>query len=128
MPNERHARLAELAGSAREECYRGLDRQWDAYNEYVHVLAEKVFLEVVKPFLRRRDWTLVTGMGEWTMRNTSGDIVMDHPIQDEEVRRVMELMEQGVPGLPANDLGSLMPDYPPSRKEEGIAKENPVRE
>lgn len=96
------------------------------YKEWGRKVSERVdvlFETHVRPILDRRKLNLRAGMGCWTLTkrdkkmtsvayNVNG-IEIEMPYRDdEEIIALAEFLSLPVEGLPANDLGSLMSDYP----------------
>lgn len=75
-------------------------------------VARRAFQEHVKPFCRNRGWRFLAGNGTWAFYLPSergiGD--PDDLPGDEEWAEICDLLSTDIPGLRANDLGSLMPD------------------
>jgi len=82
---------------------------WDEYNKVVDAYAVERFESVVKPWLIRHDYNFLAGNGTWYVFDKNGDAV--DPDYGAIPIRVLVALETEVPGLPANDLGSLMPDF-----------------
>lgn len=73
---------------------------WDKYLNNVYRIAE-TSMDEVKAYCEETGRKLFAGGGEWFLGGQLPNELLD-------------LLSQEVPGLPANDLGSLMPDYVPN--------------
>jgi hypothetical protein len=84
-----------------------LEHAWQEYMNFVELHAKWKFETVILPWLKKNSYDFIAGNGTFFIGNDNLNIDPDS-IQDEKVRKTLQIE---VPGLYANDLGSLMPDY-----------------
>jgi len=94
-----------------ERVERDLEVLHTDFEEKVKKIAEREFINIVIPFLKRRGWQFIAGMGTWWIGPGDGDnrYPEDYP-EDEEFKEIGELLGVVVEGM-NQELGSLMPDY-----------------
>jgi len=82
------------------------------YEDAVFDVANTIFSQHIEPFCRRRRWQFVAGNGTWFLgaKCSKASARWEIPDDDEELQRVCSMLETEIPGMPANDLGSLMPN------------------
>lgn len=86
---------------------QALELTFAKYEKAVDAYAEMMQEKYVLPYLKRKGLHFMAGNGLWYIGK--GDNYID---PDDLPSRVREVLWMEVPGYPANDLGSLMPDYP----------------
>lgn len=89
-----------------------MELAWRVYEDAVDMYAERRFYKIVLPFCKKRNWEFLAGNGVWRIgppgaRHTNPS---DYS-EDTEYQAVVKVLSMEVPGMAANDLGSLMPDY-----------------
>jgi len=83
-----------------------LQEAWEQYVSQVFEIAEELFDEQVKSFCEANGYKFIAGNGTWWLGK-------DGKYGEEGIPKdVLDVLYTPVPGLPANDLGSLMPSYP----------------
>lgn len=112
--------LQEDALSARYK--NRLQDAWDRYSQIVEDTACDAFHREIVPFLREHGYGFIAGNGTWIISVASKERPLDvryyngryYTIYPEELpERIREVLETDIPGMRANDLGSLMPAYTP---------------
>lgn len=98
---------------------------WDLYESAVKAEARRVFEASVRPFLEARGWSFSAGMGTWCIMDSDEDgadrlVDPERHSGDPELQHIDELLALSVEGMPANDLGSLMPCWEPPESVEGV--------
>ena len=90
-----------------------LETAYAEYFGFAYTYAEEQFNLVVLPYLRKHHETFASGMGAWWIYHPGKEnLRADNWIPaNREGRKVLEVLTMEVPGYPAGDLGSLMPDY-----------------
>lgn len=92
-----------------------LDELFDSYESKVYALAEQMFTEHIEPILVRNRWGFHAGMGSWVVSDESGETVdvtdSTSEAYDGDMKILDEILCLSVPGFPANDLGSMMPEF-----------------
>ena len=86
---------------------------WVLYTDTVDAIAEEVFERTVRPFCERRKLRFIAGNGDWWV-SPLGSRTHWYPedfLEDEEWQAVVKLLSIYIPGMPGNDLGSLMPIF-----------------
>jgi hypothetical protein len=100
------------------------DSQWE-WERFVGKMEEKarsVFHAIVKPFCRKRRWRFIAGNGTWSFFPPNHRAVAcpgDWSCDDVELESVCDLLRTEIPGMPANDIGSMMPSCEDYTEEEG---------
>ena len=89
------------------ECLKQI---WGDYLDAVYAYAVLKFEKVVLPWLEEKGYDFLAGNGEWYVESVSWYINPNIP------KEILNILQTEVPGLPANDLGSLMPSYKHSEK------------
>lgn len=90
-----------------------LEKKWQEYNADVDYIALTVFHKQVKPYLQKHNYHFLAGNGTyfiWEMvdnKNVAKDPDIDLP------KWLYDILEQEIPGMYANSLGTIMPDYHP---------------
>jgi len=94
-----------------ERVERELESLYTDLEEKVNKIAEREFVNVVLPFLKRRGWQFIAGMGTWWIGPKDGDnrYSKDYP-EDIEFGEIEKLLSVVIDGM-NQELGSLMPDY-----------------
>lgn len=97
------------------DCNDTLSKAWTEYEKKVDALAERMFKEVVRPICVKRGWKFLPGNGGWWIGSPDQRHSLDSDSlpDDDEWQAVCAVLETEIPGMQANDLGSLMPDYNP---------------
>jgi len=83
-----------------------IDNAWLKYLDVVDNEAEKQFVTIVLPWLKKNGYGFIAGNGIWGVYSKDGDL---YP--ETLPKHIRDILEMEIPGLRANDLGSLMPDY-----------------
>jgi hypothetical protein len=96
---------------------KAIDAKWSYYENSVRSLAERAFETVVKPYLEKHHYYLISGNGIYNVFRVDRkgkDISID--IDSELPQYIIDLMEMEVPGMPWASLAMLMPDHLPPKK------------
>lgn len=88
-----------------EKAHSNLEKAQGVYLNAICSVAEKAYLKYVKPFCEKNGCTFIAGNGTWWLEK-DGKRVEPLP------KRVESVLTKSLPEFPANDLGSLMPDFP----------------
>ena len=91
-----------------------LECAWGRYEQQVRAMAEEMHEKYVKPLCAKHGWSFVAGNGDWFLYDRDAVLIELYTLQEsecEEQRALAALLGQAVPGMPCNDLGSLMPHY-----------------
>ena len=89
-----------------------------AFNEYenkVFQYAKEQFEKVIKPYCQKHELQFLAGNGTYYLgankhRQNNGYLGLDI---DKLPKKIRETLQMEIPGMPGNDLGTLMPDYDP---------------
>lgn len=87
-----------------------LERAFDRYSESVYRLARNEFYRAIKPFMEKKGYRFIAGMGDWMIAK---DGIHLYDKEKYIPKRLLKILDQDIPGMPANSLGTLMPDYIP---------------
>lgn len=94
-----------------------MDALFDRFHRDITELIEKEFHARVVPFCEARDWEFMSGMGSYWLGDKEGHMFSEGDLdEDEELRELIDFLDDTVPGLPGNNIGSMMPGYK-TRKE-----------
>lgn len=87
-----------------------LENLWDNYMLAVDKYAEKQFYLKIKPWLLENNLRFLSGMGTyWIGKNIKNSQQM---LEDDEIPEdIRDILEEEILGMPANTLGTIMPDY-----------------
>jgi hypothetical protein len=107
----------------RTEAEEALQQHWAVYDEHVDEVADTLFKEVVVTFCQERGFQFVSGMGTYSLtrvdkKKSESDSYggwnrEDFDPADETAMRLFDILEMEIPGMPANSMGSIMPDHLP---------------
>ncbi len=87
-----------------------LDRAWQDYDIAVGAIAMEAFTRHIRPFLVKKGYLFLAGNGTWYIEDKSG-----HGVYSEDLpKRIADILDSCVLGMPANCLGSFMPNYIPA--------------
>lgn len=89
---------------------QGLEASFNRYQQEVLEQAQQVFEAWVKPFCKKNNLKFIAGMGTYWIGTKEGVWDRNDMRDNEEFQAVSDYLDLDVPGLPANSLGSLMPD------------------
>ena len=90
-----------------------LSEAWLEYEEFVFQYAKRKFEIVVLPFLVKNGYIFAAGNGDWFIGFDN-----DYRLYDNEIpERILNVLKTEIPGFPANDLGSLMPNHNPKQRK-----------
>jgi hypothetical protein len=91
-----------------------LQASFDNHRQLVNQIAAVAFEQVIKPFCIARGFRFIAGNGDWSIGPPDEEswYAWDHK-DDTEWQEIAAILNLEVPGMPANDLGSLMPEYRP---------------
>jgi len=97
---------------AKAEVDKAIGELGKRYENHIDQIAKSVFDKFVKPFCKKRKWRFVSSMGDWAFFPPNHHAVHDPQDWDEddsELDAICDLLNTYIPGMPGNDLGSLMP-------------------
>ena len=97
-----------------------LNKGWEKYDALTDTVSEMAFAEVVRPFCVKRGLRFLAGNGTYWIGCESGSGQSIYPWEvedDEEFQAIFDLLDTEIPGMPANSLGTIMPDYTPPNGE-----------
>lgn len=99
--------LNENLGKAAE---KKLDKAYKVYMNIVEKVAREEFKRTLLPFLKKRNWSFLSGMGTWWIGGDKMIHPEDHP-RDTELQEIAKLLDIEIPGIPTMSLSDFMPDY-----------------
>ena len=93
---------------------RRLDKLWERYQTQVYEYCKEQFEEYVKPYCVRHSCRFNTGNGTFYLSNWGKlwNDELDEVIAEEE-HPLFDILCEDIPGMPGNNVGSLMPEYNP---------------
>lgn len=83
------------------------DSSWDQYEESVLILTAKIFQKEIRPWLDKKGYQLITGMGSWGIWNND-QLLYDYQIPD-KVHLFLDMCLEGH----QQSVGSLLDSYNP---------------
>jgi len=88
-----------------------LDKLYENYLNNTEKIAKKVFKNIIVPFLKKREWTLIVGNGSWFFddKNKNAMFVDDYP-NDKEFQKIEKIFSIPIDGT-RDSLGGIMPNY-----------------
>ena len=115
---ECHGIQREWAMKNKKSASEGLEHKFGLYRNFVFNLAEQEFEKQVLPLLKKYRMRFTAGNGVWWLSKDLADgrhVYFEPTLFEDSVKwgPVVNLLITPVPGMPANDLGSLMPSYVP---------------
>ena len=95
-----------------------LTKSWDGYDALTDAVAELAFAEVIKPFCVKRGLRFLAGNGTYFIGGSKGQSINPWDVEDdEEFQAIFKVLDTEIPGMIANSLGCIMPDYDPPKGE-----------
>jgi hypothetical protein len=90
-----------------------LEKAWTGYADSVETLAKVWFGSIVKPFCVKRDFTFLTGNGDYWIgpRGKAPIESWEVPESDAELKELFTLLDAEVPGMATVSFGCLMPEF-----------------
>lgn len=85
-----------------------INKYWEKYSNEILAIASQRFEATVKPFCKKKGFIFLSGNCDWYI------LGKDMKAREDEVPAyITELLDQEVPGMPTESLGTLMPCYDP---------------
>ena len=96
----------------KKETENMLENEFNTYQTKVTNIAETVFNNEIKPFLIKRKWKLIIGMGTHWIGPINGKCqYIENRPNDKAFKKINDLLSIEVPGFRSNDLCDFMPEY-----------------
>ena len=89
-----------------------LDKEYSIYEHNIQKIADRIFKTIIVPFLKKRNWSFVSGMGTFWIGpkgKTSSYYADDNP-NDKEYLKIDEILNMPIDGFNAT-LADFMRDY-----------------
>jgi hypothetical protein len=96
-----------------------LDKIHAKFGNEVEKYAKEVFNKAILPYLKKNKMKFLTGMGTYYLEDSKEKHIWspmhynnkDELLEDIELKVILETLNLYVPGFPANNFGSFMPEF-----------------
>lgn len=92
---------------------KNLDKAFEKYFKEVQQIANTEFNRVIRPYLDKHNYYFVSGNGTYYIESIDTGAQID---PEKLPKRIYNILDAEIEGMPANPLGSLMPDYTPEKR------------
>ena len=89
-----------------------LEQAWNRYQATVNAIVDQAFKEVVQPYCQKHSLRFLAGNGTYFMQPLVYQGSIASWIPPQLPKRVAQVLEIEIPGMRADSLGTLMPNFP----------------